>query len=107
MDSPKDGLKWFGEGFDGFPKRLPEDCVEYMLFIINTKLKQRELLSRLEEVRQEALELTKELLKDYIWQRDDFKLNSETHSETGRVLVSSELTASYYVRRTKIPSWLY
>jgi hypothetical protein len=107
MDSPKDGLRWFGGRFDGFPKRLPEDCVEYMLFVVNTKLKQRELLSRLEEVRREALELTKRLLKDYIWQRDDFRLNPESLDETGRIRVPSEFTVTYYPCRTKIPSWLY
>jgi hypothetical protein len=89
MDGPKDDLKWFGEGFDGFPKRLPEDCVEYMLFIIDAKLTQRELLSRLEAVRKEASELARRLLKDYIWQREDFALKSEVHNETGRIPVPS------------------
>jgi hypothetical protein len=32
-----DGLKWFGEGFDGFPKKLPEDVVEYIIFIIDQR----------------------------------------------------------------------
>jgi hypothetical protein len=74
MDGQKDDLKWFGEGFDGFPKRLPDDCVEYMLFIIDTLLTQKEVLTRLELVRKEAMKLTGALLKDYIWQRDDFNL---------------------------------
>ncbi|KUJ10634.1 SGT1-domain-containing protein [Mollisia scopiformis] len=79
MDSQDDGLKWFGEGFDGFPKRLPEDCVEYTLFIIDSRLKnQKEVLSRLEAVRKESLKLTESLLKDYIWQRDKFKLELES-----------------------------
>lgn len=83
MDGPKDELKWFGEGFDGFPKRLPEDCVEYTLFAIDSKLKsQKEVLSRLEEVRKEAQKLTGTLLKDYIWQRDGFEL--EVGSGKGR-----------------------
>lgn len=74
MDGAKDDLKWFGEGFDGFPKRLPDDCVEYMLFIIDTMLTQKEVLTRLEVVRKEAIKLTGTLLKDYIWQREDFNL---------------------------------
>lgn len=74
MDGPKDDLKWFGEGFDGFPKRLPEDCVEYMLYIINSRLTPREDLARLELVRKDTSKLTAKLLKDYIWQRDSFTL---------------------------------
>ncbi|CAD6443027.1 36bd8107-189f-40d7-8091-0b3821c3eacd [Sclerotinia trifoliorum] len=74
-----DDFKGFGEGFDGFPKRLPEDCVEYSLYIINSKLKsQKDLLSRLEDVRKESLALLKDLTKDYIWQRDGFKLEVKT-----------------------------
>lgn len=74
---PKDDLKWFGEGFDGFPKRLPEDSVEYTLFIVNLKLSQKEVLSRLEAVKKEAASLTKGLLQEYIWQRDAFELKLE------------------------------
>jgi len=80
MDGSKDDLKWFGEGFDGFPKRLADDCVEYMLFIIDAMLTQKEVLSRLELVRKEAMKLTGSLLKDYIWQRDDFNLKLEQSS---------------------------
>ncbi|ELR05870.1 hypothetical protein VC83_09224 [Pseudogymnoascus destructans] len=80
MDGQKDDLKWFGEGFDGFPKRLPDDSVEYTLFIINTSLAQKEVLARLELVRKEATKLTGALLKDYIWQRDDFNLKLEQSS---------------------------
>ncbi|KAF7876586.1 hypothetical protein EAF04_001674 [Stromatinia cepivora] len=79
MDGLDDDFKGFGEGFDGFPKRLPEDCVEYSLYIINSKLKsQKDSLSRLEDVRKESLALLKDLTKDYIWQRDGFKLEVKT-----------------------------
>lgn len=91
MESPKDDLKWFGEGFDGFPKRLPEDCVEYMLFIIDSSLTQRELLSQLEVVRKEALKLTKKLLKDYIWQRDEFGLSSEIQTSGGKNTIAQHI----------------
>jgi len=77
MDGSKDDFKWFGEGFDGFPKRLPEDCVEYMLFIVDSQLTPKEVLARLEAVGREAVMLTRDLLKDYIWQRDDFTLKLE------------------------------
>jgi hypothetical protein len=83
MEGPKDDLKWFGEGFDGFPKRLPEDCVEYMLCIIDSRLTQRELLNQLEAIRKKALELTNRLLTDYIWQRDEFGLKSKVQTSDG------------------------
>ncbi|KAK0109953.1 hypothetical protein ONS95_002620 [Cadophora gregata] len=79
MDTPQDEFKGFGGGFEGFPKRLPEDCVEYSLFIIDSRLKsQKELLGKLEEVRKESLKLTGSLLKEYIWQREAFKLELES-----------------------------
>ena len=70
-------FKWFGEGFDGFPKHLPENCIEYAIYAINknispsaTKIKQR-----LRQVEQEAVKLSRSLLKDYIWQREAFSLH--------------------------------
>lgn len=79
MDFPEDDFKGFGEGFEGFPKRLPEDCVEYSLFIIDSRLKsQKELLAQLENVRKESAKLVDSLLKEYIWQRDAFKLEFES-----------------------------
>jgi hypothetical protein len=75
----QDNFPTFGEGFEGFPKRLPDDCVEYSLFIIDAKLKNnRERLAKLEAVRKEALKLTGNLLKEYIWQRDHFHLEHES-----------------------------
>lgn len=84
MDGLDDDFKGFDEGFKGFPKRLPDDCVEYTLYIIDSKLKsQKDLLSKLEDVRKESLKLLKDLTKDYIWQRDGFKL--ETKNEKGTI----------------------
>ena len=92
MEEIKDEFQGFGEGFEGFPKRLPDDCVEYTLFIIDSKLKsQKELLYRLELVRKEAVKLTGDLLKDYIWQRDPFVL--EFQSGKGR--------ASFHILKTR------
>ncbi|PIA92076.1 Protein ecdysoneless [Cercospora beticola] len=72
---PDDGLKWFGEGFDGFPKRLPDDCVEYVIHVIHGGLNSNAALrTRLNEILKAANELKKKLLKDYIWQRQDFNL---------------------------------
>lgn len=79
MDIPKqdDDFKWVDEeGFQGFPKRLPEDCVEYSIFIIDQKIKNEEALLRnkLRDVQSTATRLIKTLLKDYIWQRETFNL---------------------------------
>ncbi|PQE32445.1 regulatory factor sgt1 protein [Rutstroemia sp. NJR-2017a WRK4] len=69
----------FGDNFSGFPKRLPEDTVEYSLYIIDRESKsQKDIHSRLEDVRKESLKLTKDLLTDYIWQRDGFRLEMKT-----------------------------
>jgi len=82
MEGVKGEFQGFGRAFDGFPKRLPDDCVEYTLFIIDSKLKsQKELLSRLEVVRKEATTFASGLLKEYIWQRDPFVI--ELQNEKG------------------------
>jgi hypothetical protein len=95
MEGPQEDVKWFGEGFDGFPKRLPEDCVEYMLFIIDSRLTQKEVLTRLETVRKEALKLNARLLKDYIWQREDFNLKLEQVNGKQTSLWAMRMYASY------------
>lgn len=74
MDS-SDGLKWFGEGFDGFPKKLPEDVVEYIIFIIDTRLSDIQTRERLQAFQRALQDLKKKFLKDYIWQRDEIKLD--------------------------------
>ncbi|KAK8221879.1 hypothetical protein M8818_000044 [Zalaria obscura] len=78
MDFPgqkEDGFKWFGEGFEGFPKRLPEDCVEYVIYVIDEKLNsQNAIRTSLRNIQKAADDLTKKLLKGYVWQREGFKL---------------------------------
>lgn len=74
MDSG-DGLKWFGEGFDGFPKKLPEDVVEYIIFIIDTRLSDIQTRERLQAFQRALQDLKKKFLKEYIWQRDEIKLD--------------------------------
>ena len=82
MDAPQDGFKWFGEGFDGFPKSLPEDCVEYTIYILDSKLTDLRRREQLREVQSAVTKQTHKLLEDYIWQRDGFKLLLER--EDGR-----------------------
>jgi hypothetical protein len=80
MESVKNEFRGF-EGFEGFPKHLPDDCIEYTLFIVDSKLNsQKDLRGRLEAVRKQSKNLADSLLKDYIWQRDGFSLQFETGS---------------------------
>ncbi|KAI9844910.1 MAG: hypothetical protein M1837_005196 [Sclerophora amabilis] len=75
MDVPQDDFKWFGEGFDGFPRRLPEDCVEYTLYIVSPKSHSNfDVHARLGQVLAASNDLTSKLLDVYIWQRDPFVL---------------------------------
>ncbi|KAL8700799.1 MAG: hypothetical protein Q9201_005256 [Fulgogasparrea decipioides] len=72
---PSDSFKWFGEGFDGFPKILPDDCTQYTLYIIDARLSDFEVRAQLRKVQAAATTLCKTLLKDFIWQRDGFRLD--------------------------------
>lgn len=64
-----------GHAFQDFERTLPENCVEYMLFIIETELEPRNSLSGLQTVRKAAVQLCNQLTKDYIWQREAFTLD--------------------------------
>ncbi|KAI9738178.1 MAG: hypothetical protein M1834_008676 [Cirrosporium novae-zelandiae] len=72
-------------GFDGFTRRLPDDCIEYTLFVLNSKLEEVDTRNRLREIQRASTELTKKQLKDYIWQRDNFNL--ELVREDGRSFI--------------------
>lgn len=102
-----DGFKWFGEGFDGFPKRLPDDTVEYCINIIDSKLAQAKVVTRLKEVLKDANTFLKELLSDYIWQREEFKLDLELNAcKLFRSLENRCLTClSYLVAKGKYKLW--
>ena len=63
------------DDFDGFQMRLSEDCVEYMLFVIGDKTDGS--LPSLETVRKAADQKLDELARDYIWQRESFKLETK------------------------------
>ena len=77
MDATRDEFKWFGEGFDGFPKSLPEDCLEYTLYILDSKLTDLESREQLRQIQSAGIKLTSELLEDFIWQREGFRLSLE------------------------------
>ncbi|KAL8716884.1 MAG: hypothetical protein Q9225_005818 [Loekoesia sp. 1 TL-2023] len=74
MANQRDDFKWFGEGFDGFPKILPDDCVQYALYIVDTKLSDFDVRQQLRIIQTAANALCKKLLEGYIWQRDAFGL---------------------------------
>ncbi|KAK7182831.1 hypothetical protein DPSP01_014195 [Paraphaeosphaeria sporulosa] len=75
MAAPQDDFRWFGEGFDGFPKRLPDDVVEYMVFVIDSRLSDLQTRERLQAFKRALTALEKKFLKEYIWQRDPVKLD--------------------------------
>ncbi|KAF7681801.1 sgt1 family protein sgt1 [Alternaria burnsii] len=75
MDGPQDDLKWFGQGFDGFPKKLPDDVVEYTVFIIDSRLSDIQTRERLQAFQRALTILEKRFLKEYIWQRDSLALD--------------------------------
>jgi hypothetical protein len=66
------------DGFDGFERRLPENRVEYMLFVIESQLESRKTPASLEAVRKAAVALSSELTNDHIWQREKFQLDAKS-----------------------------
>jgi hypothetical protein len=95
-----DGCK----GFDKFPKQLPDDCVEYIIHIIDAKLGSvAAVRGRLNEIVKASNELKKKHLKDYIWQRDEFELKTYPHFSSGNAgkpsdPQSSDLNGRQYLR---------
>jgi predicted adenine nucleotide alpha hydrolase (AANH) superfamily ATPase len=87
MPPTDEDLAWFRSTFHPIPRpQLPDDCVEYCLYIFNSNIdpgNESELRLHLREVQKYASELQKEWLKEYIWQRQDFRL--ELKKEDGEV----------------------
>lgn len=80
---PEDG------GFKGFERSLPENCVEYMLFVIDAKLQPQQVFSRLDAVRKAALQLSSRLTSDYVWQRDAFNVEITTEKGASHTILWS------------------
>jgi hypothetical protein len=76
-DAPDFGGFGGGEDLSDFTKRLPDDCIEYTIFIIDSKLKsdfaRREKLKAVQSAANASLKSPD--LKDYIWQREKFRLD--------------------------------
>ncbi|KAH8887097.1 SGT1-domain-containing protein [Thozetella sp. PMI_491] len=83
--SPRPEARPGEEGFDGFNMELPENCIEYMVFVVDPQTESQSLLLFLEGVRKAAMHLCEELTHAYIWQRQAFGL--EVKVEKGRCLV--------------------
>lgn len=66
-----------GDGFSDFTKRLPDDCIQYTIFVIESKLKtdyaRREKLKTIQSAANAMLKTSD--LNDYIWQREKFQLD--------------------------------
>ena len=72
MDS--NGLYDYCEGSQNLPRRAPEDSIEYSLYVVNPELASFDLRERLRKIQNEANVFVKSLCKNYIWQRESFKL---------------------------------
>ncbi|KAL1967584.1 hypothetical protein VTN77DRAFT_3099 [Rasamsonia byssochlamydoides] len=88
----QEDLEWFKSTFHPIPRpQLPEDAIEYSLYLIPSDPAPAvtdavtETRARLQEVQKSASELSKKLLKDYIWQREGFGL--EITKENGITLL--------------------
>ncbi len=86
MQQQQDDLKWFGKGFNGFPKLLPDDCVEYILYTIDPKSQESAGRARLRQILQAANTVTKRLLTGFIWQKEPFSL--ELLHDNGKGIVT-------------------
>lgn len=65
-----------GEAEAAAVEQLPENTVEYMLFVMdNQQTEARRTRPRLETIRKAAVGLVQSLTKDYIWQREGFELS--------------------------------
>ena len=77
----QEDIEWFKSTFRPIPKpELPDDCIDYSIHYIPSSPapavvdEAAETRTKLTEVHKSSAELTKQLLKDYIWQRDPFRL---------------------------------
>ncbi|WEW60500.1 hypothetical protein PRK78_005987 [Emydomyces testavorans] len=77
----QEDIEWFRSTFHPVPKpELPDDCIEYSLYFVSeggSPNSEDELVASraaLGSVQKAASELVKKYLKDYIWQRGNFKL---------------------------------
>ncbi|KAI1207388.1 SGT1-domain-containing protein [Annulohypoxylon truncatum] len=74
---PGDNIEFSKSDLGELPRSLPENCVEYLLFVLDNKNEARSPLPYLEDIRRTAIQLCDSITKGYIWQRDSFQLRLE------------------------------
>ncbi|KAI1981638.1 hypothetical protein LOZ53_004706 [Ophidiomyces ophidiicola] len=74
----EEDIEWFKSTFHPIPKpEIPEDCIEYSLYCIPNDISEDDTVASraaLGNVQKAASKLVKKYLKDYIWQRENFRL---------------------------------
>lgn len=81
---------------DGLERQLPENNVEYLLFLVDEQIDVRNHLAGLEIVRKAAVQLSHTFTVDYIWQRDEFNLALKNETgETSMPLSTYDRTDSF------------
>ncbi|KAI9894279.1 MAG: hypothetical protein M1814_004133 [Vezdaea aestivalis] len=89
MEKSKKQFKWFGEGFDGFPKEAPDACVQYSIFVVDDS-KPDQQATQLQDVKAKAFELLKTYAPDYLWQREEFNLTIQGKAGTKALCGSTD-----------------
>lgn len=74
MELGSDDYQYFGRETSDSLKRLPDDFVEYQVYVLDLALRQYELREKLRAVQVAARVLMKSLPNDFVWQRDAFEL---------------------------------
>lgn len=65
-----------GESTPGnFPRHIPDDCVDYRIYILDPLVSDFERRAELQKILTTADAFNKGLLKGYIWQRESFSLS--------------------------------
>lgn len=92
MVSTEEDIAWLKSTFHPIPKpSLPDDCIEYSIYIIDPKVdttNPSETRLALRDCQKHVSDLQKQWLKDYIWQRQS--LNIELFKENGEVCTPSK-----------------
>ena len=87
MPATEEDIAWLKSSFRPIPRPvLPDDCIEYSLYLFSSSLdyaNDSERRIRLRDVQKFAFILSKQWLKDYIWQRQGLTL--ELAKEDGEV----------------------
>ena len=75
MDEQSQDFEAFMERFEELRRTGAENVVQYAIYIINSDLSNDKIRSELNTILQTAKTFKKELLKEYIWERDAFELH--------------------------------